>query len=185
MVRRLRTVLGVAACAAVLAACSGDTGSTALPPPPSGSTAVTAAPTTAAASSAVTPEEQVLAGYQRFWDAVVAAHEASDPALPALAAAAADPELGRVRAAVARNAVQKLSLRGEVGHDPRPAAITGATASLDDCYDLSRWNPVNRTTGQRVEVTESGGTGRYRARYTLRRSGSGWIVVDQKALGGC
>jgi hypothetical protein len=185
VVRRLRTVLGVTACAAVLAACGGDGGSTALPPPPSGSTAVTAAPTTPAGTATQSPEEQVLAGYQRFWDAVVAAHEASDPRSRALAAAAADPELARVRAAVARNGAQQLSLRGEVGHAPRPAAVTGSTATLDDCYDISRWNPVNRTTGERVEVTESGGTGRYRARYTLRRSGSGWIVVDQKALGGC
>ena len=185
MVRRLRTVFGVAACAAVLAACGGDTGSTALPPPPSGSTAVTAAPTTSAAAPTQTPEEQVLAGYQRFWDAVVAAHKASDPRLPALARAAADPELSRVRDTVARNRTQGLSLRGEVRHDPGPAAITGTTASLDDCYDLARWNPVDLRTGKPVEVTESGGTGRYRARYTLRRSGSGWLVVDQKALGGC
>ncbi len=27
--------------------------------------------------------------------------------------------------------------------------------------------------------------GRYRARYTLRRTGSGWVVVNQKPLGGC
>ena len=184
MVRRLRTVFGVAACAAVLAACGGDTGSTALPPPPSGSTAVTAAPTTSAAA-AQTPEEQVLAGYQRFWDAVVAAHEAADPAIPALAAAAADPELGRVRAAVARNKIQKLSLRGEVTHDPRPAPVRGSTATVEDCYDISGWNPVNLTTGERVDAIESGGTGRYRARYTLRRTGSGWVVVNQKPLGGC
>lgn len=185
MVRRLRTVLGVVACVAALAACGQDAGSTALPPPPSGSAAVTAAPTTAAASSTLPPEQQVLAGYQRFWDAVVAAHKASDPAAPALAAAAADPELGRVRAAVSRNRIQKLSLRGEVAHDPTPAPVRGSTATVEDCYDISEWNPVNLTTGERVDAVESGGTGRYRARYTLRRTGSGWVVVDQKPLGGC
>ena len=40
-------------------------------------------------------------------------------------------------------------------------------------------------TGQPVEATEESGTGRYRARYTLRRSGVNWIVVNHVALGGC
>jgi hypothetical protein len=165
-----------------LAGCGGDdTSGTELPP---GSTGTTVAGTTAPSPSA-SGADPVLASYLRFWDAVVAANRAADPTYAGLAAVAANPELGRVRTTVARNKVQKLSLRGEVTHTPGAPAVTGATATLQDCYDISRWNPVNLTTGERVDVTESGGTGRYKARYTLRRSGSGWLVVDQKSLGGC
>ena len=49
----------------------------------------------------------------------------------------------RVRATVSRNKVQKLSLRGEVGHSPRPVKVTGTTATVEDCYDISAWNPVS------------------------------------------
>jgi hypothetical protein len=44
---------------------------------------------------------------------------------------------------------------------------------------------VRLDTGQPIEVTEESGTGRYRARYTLRRSGTGWLVVNHTALGDC
>ena len=63
--------------------------------------------------------DPVLASYLRFWDAVVAANRAADPSMAALRTVAADPELSRVRATVSRNKVQKLSLRGDVGHSPR------------------------------------------------------------------
>lgn len=180
MPRRLRTVIAALAVLA-LAGCGGDTTSgTELAP---GSAATATSPPAPTASA--TGEDPVLTSYLRFWDTVIAANRAADPAYAGLAGVAADPELGRVRTTVARNKVQKLSLRGEVGHTPGKPAVTGTTATVEDCYDISRWNPVNLTTGERVEVTESGGTGRYKARYTLRRSGSGWLVVDQKSLGGC
>jgi hypothetical protein len=168
--------------AAPLAACGGaDAGTSELPAgPAAGSTA--AATPTAAPSTAGDP---VLTSYLRFWDAVIAAHQAADPALPALAAAARDPELARIRATVSRNKIQKLSLRGAVSHRAKPATVSGTTATIEDCYDISDWNPVSLSTGKPIEVTDESGTGRYRARYTLRRSGAGWLVVDQKALGGC
>jgi hypothetical protein len=177
-----RLVIAVAAAAALAAGCGGaDAGPSELPPGPVSSSSPVATPA-AAGSTAADP---VLRSYLRFWDAVVAAHRAADPALPALAAAAADPELARIRATVSRNRIQKLSLRGEVGHAPKPVAVSGATATVEDCYDISAWDPVSLSTGKPIEVTEESGTGRYRARYTLRRSGPGWLVVDQKALGAC
>lgn len=182
MRRRLRAVIAALAVFA-LAGCGGDsTAGTELPPGSAATATVTSpsAPTAPAAG-----ENPVLASYLRFWDAVIAANRAADPAYAGLAVVAANPELGRVRTTVARNKVQKLSLRGEVGHTPGTPAVTGTTATVEDCYDISRWNPVDLTTGERVEVIESGGTGRYKARYTLRRSGSGWLVVDQESLGGC
>ena len=159
--------------------CADGGGASALPAGP----AATPAPPTAAPATAAT--DPVATAYLRFWDAVVAAHRAGDPAAPGLAAVAADPQLTRVRQAVSRNRIQRLSVRGTVGHRLRPARTSGDTATLEDCYDISAWNPVDLRTGKPVEVTEEGGTGRYRARYTLRRAGSGWRVVDQTALGGC
>jgi hypothetical protein len=159
-----------------VAACGGGGRSIELPPGP---------PATAPSTVGPSGDDPVLAAYLRFWDAVVAANRAADPSLAALRTAAADPELARARATVSRNKVQKLSLRGVVDHSPRPAQVTGATATIEDCYDISGWNPVRLDTGRPVEATDESGTGRYRARYTLRRTGSGWLVVNHVALGGC
>lgn len=187
MSRQLRTVLSIGACLTVLAACSSqDEESTALPPPPAGSTALTAPATTPAASPTASAEDQVLTGYQRFWDAVVAAHEASDPQLPALAKAAGEPELARIRTVVALNRQQKISLRGPVTTSPTVTEVTGTAATVEDCYDISKWDPVDVRTGAAIDVTEAdGGSGRYKARYTLRRSAGSWIVADEVSLGGC
>jgi hypothetical protein len=178
---RLQVVMTAAGATALLAACGGSASGDALPPGPAPATssATPSASATAAAGGIV------LSSYLKFWDAVIAAHKAADPASPGLAAAAADPELGRVRATVSRNKIQKLSLRGEVAHRPKPPAVSGTTATIEDCYDISDWRPVSLSTGKPVGAIDESGTGRYRARYTLRRSGAGWLVVDQKALGGC
>ncbi len=183
MQRRLRTVVLVALLASGAAACSSAGGTTDLPAGPAGSAAPGS--TTAPTAGATAPGDPVLAAYRTFWDAVVAANRAANPALPQLATVAADPELSRVRDTVSRNKIQQLSLRGQVGHAPKAAVVAGTTATVEDCYDISGWNPVDLRTGKPVEVTEESGTGRYRARYTLRQSAAGWLVVDQRALGGC
>ncbi|HEY7103031.1 MAG TPA: hypothetical protein VH573_15470 [Mycobacteriales bacterium] len=163
-----------------VAACGGGAdGSTELPPGPAAASAPLATPSATAAG------DPVLASYLRFWSAVIAANRAADPSLASLRTAAADPELSRVRATVSRNKVQKLSLRGDVGHTPQQATVRGATATIEDCYDISGWNPVRLDTGQPIEATDESGTGRYRARYTLRRSATGWLVVNHTALGSC
>jgi hypothetical protein len=179
--RRLRTVVLAAVLASGTAACSSAGGTTDLPAGPAAPAPTTATPTASPGAAG----DPVLAAYKTFWDAVIAANRAANPALPRLATVAADPELSRVRDTVSRNKIQQLSLRGDVGHAPKPAVVAGTTATVEDCYDISKWNPVDLRTGKPVEVTEESGTGRYRARYTLRRSAAGWLVVDQKALGGC
>ena len=182
MGRRLRTVMLALSLALPVVACGGGgDGPSELPAGP----AEASTPAATASTGAVQGDDPVLASYLRFWDAVVAANRAADPSLVGLRTAAADPELSRVRATVSRNKVQKLSLRGEVAHAPRPATVSGTTATIEDCYDISAWNPVRLDTGQPIDVTEESGTGRYRARYTLRRSGAGWLVVNHTALGGC
>jgi hypothetical protein len=178
--RPLRMVPAGVAVMLALAACGGSGATDAdLPAGP-------AAPTSAAPSvTPVSADDQVLAAYRTFWDAVIAAHKASNPQLPALSAAAAGPELGKVRKAVALNRQQQLSLRGTVGHGPQTVRVAGAGATVEDCYDISAWDPVDVRTGDAIDVSDSGGTGRYHARYTLERSGAGWIVTDDAALGGC
>ena len=182
MGRRLRIVTLALPVGLVVAACGGGaSGSTELPPGPAAQSATQGAPATVEPAG----NDPVLASYLRFWDAVVAANRTAEPSLAALRTTAADPELSKVRATVSRNKVQKLSLRGTVGHSPQPAKVTGDTATIEDCYDISRWNPVRLDTGQPVDATDESGTGRYLARFTLRRTGSGWLVVDHVALGGC
>jgi hypothetical protein len=182
--RRIQTVAGPVALAAavLLAGCGGDAGPSALPAGPAPAPAASGTGGPAATPAAADP---VLAAYLRFWDAVIAAHRAADPGSPGLAAVAGDPQLTRVRQAVSRNRIQRLSLRGTVGHQVRPGRTGGDAATLEDCYDISAWDPVDLRTGKPIEVTDESGTGRYRARYTLRRAGSTWRVVDQVALGGC
>jgi hypothetical protein len=180
--RRLRTVTVAVSLALPLAACGGaGNGTGELPPGPPTSAAPAGTPSAEPAAGG----DPVLAAYLRFWDTVVAANRAADPGLPALRTVAADPELTMVRNTVSRNKIQKLSLRGDVGHTPKPARVSGSTATVEDCYDISEWNPVRLDTGQPIQVTDESGTGRYRARYTLRRSGAGWLVVNHSALGGC
>lgn len=182
MNRRLRVVITVAAAAALLAACGGsDPGNDALPPGP----ATTSAPAAATPSASAPPGATVLSSYLGFWDAVIAANKASDPALPALTAAAAQPQLEKVRKAIRVNKVQGVSLRGAVSHKPKVTTAAAAAATVEDCYDVSGWTPVTIKTGEKIDVTEANGTGRYHARYTLRRAGGDWKVTDQVALGGC
>ena len=183
MYRRLRVVITVAGAAALLAACGGSgSGNDALPPGPD---TATSAPASASPSASATPGATVLSSYLGFWEAVIAANKASDPALPALTAAAAEPQLEKVRKAIRVNKVQGVSLRGAVSHKPQVTTVAAAAATVEDCYDVSAWTPVTIKTGEKIDVTEANGTGRYHARYTLRRSGADWKVTDQKALGGC
>jgi hypothetical protein len=178
---QLRAGIGAAAVALAVAGCGGGSSGGELPSGPPGPPAATSS----AASPSASPGDAVLGSYLRFWDAVVAANKASDPMLPALSAAAGDPQLSRVRKAIRVNRQQKLSLRGTVEHTPAATRLAGAVATVEDCYDVSAWQPVNVTTGDKIDATDANGTGRYRARYTLRRSAGGWIVTDQVALGGC
>jgi hypothetical protein len=182
--RGLRAVIAAPVLALALVACghSGDpAGNADLPAAP----AAAAAPAATATATPASAANQVLTAYRTFWASVIAAHKASDPRLPALAAAAADPELAKVRKAIALNRQQQISLRGTVGHGPQSVEVSGTTATVEDCYDLSAWDPIDVRTGDPIEVTDAGGTGRYHARYTLRRAGGSWIVTTEAPLGGC
>lgn len=131
------------------------------------------------------PESQVLAAYLAYWDAVIHAHRVSTAADPVLAQHAAGAELAKVRSAVERNRVQQLSLRGTVKHRPTVSGVSGATAVVVDCYDVSAWKPVSLRNGQPIKVIEEGGTGRYRGRFELRRGAGGWVVVGSSISGAC
>lgn len=182
MDRSLRTGVAGAVLLAALAGCAGDDGGpTALPPASAPATSAPPSTTPPAASSA----DQVRTAYLRYWDAVIAAHRAADPRSAGLGKVATDPQLSKVRLTVERNRLQRISLRGQVTHDISAPRVSGTTATLQDCYDISGWDPVDVRTGAAIDVTEEGGTGRYRARYTLRRSGTSWLVTTESRLGGC
>jgi hypothetical protein len=131
------------------------------------------------------PGSPVLAGYLAYWDAVVHAHRTTNPADPELAQHAAGAELTKVRGVVARNRQQRISIRGEVSHQPTLVSVTGAAAVVEDCYDVSGWDPVDVRTGKAVDAVDAGGTGRYRGRFELRRGAGGWSVVRSTTLGAC
>jgi len=152
-------------------------------PLPSGSAG--AAPPAGPSGGPTGPGDAVLAAYLGYWDAVVHAHRGANPADPVLARHAAGAELTRVRGAVARNRQQQISIRGTVTHQPRVASVSGATAEVDDCYDISRWNPVSLRTGRAIKASQQSGTGRYRGQFGLREGTGGWIVVSSSISGAC
>ncbi|MEN3356980.1 MAG: hypothetical protein V7637_962 [Mycobacteriales bacterium] len=171
--------VGLLALGAALVGCGGGSAPTPLPE----GSGPTAAPSPTQTSTG--PGAPVLAAYLAYWDAVIHAHRAANPADPVLARHAAGAELTKVRNAVARNRQQQISIRGTVTHQPRVSAASGATAVVDDCYDISEWNPVSLRTGRPIAATEQGGTGRYRGRFGLRRGAGSWIVVSSSISGAC
>jgi hypothetical protein len=166
----------------VLVALLGGCGGSAAAPLPEG--AGPSAPVSPTAGD-TGPDGQVLAAYLAYWDAVIHAHRVATAADPGLAQHAAGAELTKVRSAVDRNRVQQLSIRGTVKHQPKVAAVSGATAVVNDCYDVSAWKPVSLRNGQPVKVIDQGGTGRYRGRFELRRGAGGWVVVSSSISGAC
>jgi hypothetical protein len=180
---RARVGIGAASAGAVLlllAGCGGGAAPSALPvdgPAPTG------APTGPASSPGL--DGPVLAGYLAYWDAVIHAHRTANPADPELGRHTGGAELAKVRGVVARNRQQRISVRGTVTHAPAVAAVTGAAAVVNDCYDVSRWNPVDVRTGKAIDAVETGGTGRYRGQFGLRQGTGGWYVVSSKTLGAC
>jgi hypothetical protein len=165
----------------VLAGCSGNADpATSLPE----ATSTPASPS-ARTSSGQDANGRVLAAYLAYWDAVIHAHRTANPADPVLAKHAAGAELTKVRQTVARNRIQQISIRGTVTHKPAVESVTGSAAVVADCYDISAWDPVNLRTGLPIDALEQGGTGRYRARYTLRAVAGTWVVSASSTSGGC
>ena len=141
--------------------------------------------TSAGTASAEGAEAQILTDYLAYWDGVILAHRMANPAQPELARHATGAELTKVRGAVTRNRLQHISIRGDVRHQPTVQSAAGAAAVVEDCYDVSEWDPVDTRTGKPIAAVEQGGTGRYRARFTLRRAAGGWMVVSSSTLGAC
>jgi hypothetical protein len=172
---------GAAAAGAALllvAGCGGGSPS-ALPADAAGPTG---SPSPPAAPAAGGP---VLTAYLAYWDAVIHAHRTINPADPDLARHAAGAELAKVRGVIARNRQQRISIRGAVSHRPAVTAVTGVSAAVEDCYDVSGWNPVDVRTGKPIDAVEAGGTGRYKGRFGLRHVPAGWYVVSSATLGAC
>jgi hypothetical protein len=179
--RSRRLVLGAAvALVLALAGCAGGSTASSLP---DGTGGTTGAPSPSAAS----PDGggPVLTAYLAYWNAVLHAHQTTNPADPELARHAAGAELTKVRRAVALNRQQQISIRGTVTHQPRVASVTRTAAVVEDCYDVSGWDPVDRRTGKPIEAVDAGGTGRYKGRFGLRPGAGGWYVVSSATQGAC
>jgi hypothetical protein len=178
-----RLVLAVLAgvTAGLLAGCGGSAPIAGLP----GSDGSTGPAPSSAAPSSGGVQDQVLAGYLAYWDAVIHAHRTANAADPELARHAAGAELTKVRGVVARNRVQSISIRGSVSHQPTVTAAAGTSAVVQDCYDVSGWDPVDIRTGKPIAAVEEGGTGRYKGRFSLHRATGTWYVVNSATLGAC
>lgn len=140
---RVRAAALGAAALVLLAACpSGEADNTKAPP----STTTTTTTTTPV-------EDQVVAAYLGFWDAVFAAGNPPDPDNPALAEFATGFQLERSRAVAAEDHAGGIGTRqGEppTRHDPRVVRVTEGEAVVVDCW-LDTDVLYRIETGERVD----------------------------------
>jgi hypothetical protein len=116
-----------------LAGCTGDD------PEP----AATAAGTEAARS-------QVLAAYDGYQRAQMAALLAGDAEALPLAEFAAEPLLSQTRNSIRQMQEAGVIGRGEQRWSPRVVALNRRSATIEDCADISKWTVVSIATGDRV-----------------------------------
>jgi hypothetical protein len=173
---------GVAALLAGGLAMTGCGTSTPAAPLPDGGNGPTSTSPTATATGETDP---VLAGYLAYWDAVIHANATASPNDPLLVQHATGAALTDIRAGIARNRTQELSVRGTVTHQARVLARDGDSATVDDCYDTRNWKPVDVKSGKDIGAVPDNGTGRYRERYTMRQISGIWLVVTSKSTGSC
>jgi hypothetical protein len=167
-----------AACAALAAlaaaACGGQAPTVSLP-----AKGGTAAPSPAVLTGpARTPVQAVTAAYQGYWQAYAAAMSSSRP--------------GRARAILAPystpggiatliGSLRRVWRAGDVAYGGavthvRSVRVTGRSASVHDCLDLSHFGVLDKTTGQ--VVPNSFGLPDLNYYVTLELSGGRWRVSN-------
>jgi hypothetical protein len=119
----------------------------------------------------------VLVAYETYVGTTVRLGEEPDPDDAALAQVAVEPQLGRVRSALATSAAAGLSRRGRVLATARVETVRGTEAVVVACIDA---------TAQRLYRTEDRvprwSSGVSISRVRMRRDDGRWKIYLQSAL---
>lgn len=127
-----RALLGAAALAASLGACSSGHRSSSEP---GTSTTTTSAPTITTSTAGPGPGEEAVAAYRAFWQDFLAAGDPIDPESPRLAEHATGEQLAAVRNSFLAVKAAGQVLRGGLNLAPRVVSAEAATVVISDCYD--------------------------------------------------
>jgi hypothetical protein len=125
-----RSLVTLAAAAVSLAACTADD-----PHPPAATDATRA---------------QVLAAYDGYQRALMAALIAGDDEAVALAEFAAEPLLTQTRSSIRQMQEAGVVGQGEQRWSPRIVELRRMSATIEDCADISGWTVVSIESGDRV-----------------------------------
>jgi hypothetical protein len=190
LARALRLVLGcrrgpavlavtVAPGLTILAACGGQQApSVALPAHASAPSTVPVAPSSAPA----TPQQAVATAYAGYWQAYAQAMTAgSAPGARAILSPYASPALtARLISALRPVWAAGDAAYGQAVTHPLSVQITGTTALLHDCLDLSHLGAENRTTG--LVLPDSFGLSNRDYYVTLVLTGGRWLVSNMEPV---
>ena len=149
-----------------------------VPPEETGATTTSAAPPPPPDENAA-----VTDAYLRFWDAILAATAASDADHPGLAATAVGAALDEGRSIVQHDQAVPAHRSGSVGHTIGSVTVTGDSATVVDCVDMSGWAIIDDATGENLTA---GALGSRSGTYTLTRQPDGsWKVSTGSPQGEC
>jgi hypothetical protein len=125
----------------------------------------------------------IASSYDGYWNAWLRANADSDPADPALAQHAANPNLEVLQSSLTSDRRQHEQVRGTVGHAIRGMEPVGKGFRVFDCVDLTNWVIVNAATGKPVDqlVARPAQLGAF----TLELIGGTWKVTHGQILGDC
>lgn len=142
MKRSVNAGVGLMAVAIALAGCSPE--EAAAPAPTTSTTAQTTTSTT-------TVEQATLRAYQAFWDGYLEAADPMNPEHPVLADVATGDQLRQLRGAFLARLSAGEVIRGDLKTAPDVVEVSGAMATVRDCY-LDRTGVFDAGTGVRKDA---------------------------------
>ena len=178
--RAVTTVIAVAVLA--VAGCTASPAAAPVATPSAPERRATSTPTglpTPTPTSTPTPEptEQALAAYEQYTEALVAALEAGDADLPALAEAAYGQALEDAQARVQANTADGVVTSGGIETAAWVASSGEDTVVVEDCY-VNNLAQVSADASEEVVAEASGN--RRPVTATVARTDGGWQVTQVK-----
>ncbi|MFE2057009.1 hypothetical protein ACFQ6U_16940 [Streptomyces sp. NPDC056465] len=178
-------VRAVAVCGAVLlcggvAGCGGDTEDGKAP---AGAPAVVSPAAPTAGKPPKDPADAVREVYRAMWSERMKALQVASAEGTDLERYVAPGVLRAFERELARLKKDGMVVRGRVGHEPEVAVldtgegVRGSRATVEDCLDLSKWQPLDITTGWPLPLPGDQPV-RHRATAELQRGDGGrWTVT--------
>jgi len=179
--RTVSTALVALAAMATAAGCSsGNKDESDQSPAPSST-----APTKTVSADEAQARKAVIAAYQGMTDEQVKAYAKSSLAGSNIIKYATGKALRDVKNAVFVNMQNGIVVHGEpeVTADEDDVTLDTASkpqrASLQVCFDMNTWEPIDKKTGKSVAPPEQ--VKRYTITVQLQEQGSRWLVTEEKA----